>query len=70
MVESFTLGMLTAFLLRCGVMRTLRWPYLSSKFMIKLVPLKIVPEMLVGGTLFSFLDLMRRIALDASLKKE
>jgi hypothetical protein len=34
------------------------------------VPLKIVPEMLVGGTLFSFLDLMRRIALDASLKKE
>jgi hypothetical protein len=32
MVESFTLGMTTAFLLRVGVMRSLRWPVFARKY--------------------------------------
>ncbi len=69
MVESFTLGMVTAFLIRTGTMRALKWPVLSRKSLLYSEPLRIIPELIVGGLALSLFDYLRRVSLEKVLKR-
>lgn len=70
MVESFTIGMTTAFLVRSFTLRILKWPLTSSTYTITSGPLYIIPEMIAGGLFFSLFDYLRRSSLEKTLKYE
>ena len=63
MSEAFMLGATLSFLARMGTLRWLRWPVLSSIYIVIIEPLSIVPEMIVGGLSLSFFDYYRRFSL-------
>lgn len=67
MIESFTLGMCTAFLVRVGATKWLKWPIGSRNISYILGPLQIIPELIMGGVALSLFDYYRRIALEKNL---
>ena len=70
MFEPFALGMTSAFLLRVGTTKWLKWPLTSRNSQFNLGPLRILPEMISGGIFLTVFDYVRRQALENVLQQQ